>query len=372
MRTLIFMLQKEFLHVFRNRQMLPMIFLVPIVQLIFLGYAATLEIKNVELCVVDFDYSSLSRKFVEKFKYSEYFTITSTAKSSEQAKKIIDKNKAKMALIIPDNFERDILKAETSKIQFIINAEDGSAAGIMQSYAARVTAAFNKNILTDFSYAVPRTHAPYINIQERYLYNIELDYKQYMAPGILVVLVTFIGMFLTAMNVVREKEIGTIEQLNVTPIKKYQFLLGKLIPFWIIGLFELGFGLVLAKLIFQLPDIGNIPLLFALGSVYLLVVLGAGLFISTITETQQQAMFISWFFIVIFILMSGLFTPLDSMPDWAQTVAKANPIAHFVEIMRRVLLKGSDFSEVKDLFYILCIMAFITVGSAVLRYRKTV
>ena len=371
MNTIFYMLQKEFLHVVRNRVMLPLIFVVPIVQLVLLGYAATLEIKNVDLYIIDNDNTTLSALYIDGFEHSAYFTITGTGHSTESANEAIAKRIAKMALIIPTDFEKDIFNGVQAKAQFLINAEDGSAAGIMQSYAAKITTNFIKNTMGNFHIPVVRKAVPLMEISERYLYNQELDYKQYMAPGILVILITFIGMLLTAMNIVKEKEIGTIEQLNVSPIKKYQFLIGKLLPYWLVGLFELAFGLFLAKTIFHLPDIGNIPLLFSLGSVYLIVVLAAGLLISTITETQQQAMFITWFFIVVFILMSGLFTPLESMPLWAQNIAKGNPIAYFVEIMRRVLLKGANFSEVQNLFYVLCAMAVLILSAAVFRYKKT-
>ena len=177
-------------------------------------------------------------------------------------------------------------------------------------------------------------------------------------------------MFLSSMNIVREKEIGTIEQLNVTPIKKYEFIIGKLLPFWIIALFDLAFGLTFAKIVFEIPILGNLLLIFGLASLYLLVVLSFGLMVSTIADTQQQAMFFAWFFMVIFILMSGLFTPIDSMPDWAQTVTLFNPVAQFVEIMRRVFLKGAGFFEIQKQFWILIVYAGVMIFVSVWRYRK--
>lgn len=191
-----------------------------------------------------------------------------------------------------------------------------------------------------------------------------------MVPGILVMLVTMIGMFLSAMNIVKEKEIGTIEQLNVTPIKKYQFVIGKLLPFWVIGLFEMGFGLVVGKVVFDIPIEGSLWLIFAFSAVYLLLVLGIGLLVSTMTDTQQQAMFISWFFLVIFILMSGLFTPIESMPTWAQRITYLNPIAYFVDFMRSVMLKGSGFAAVQQHFMILGGYALAINILAILNYRK--
>ena len=191
------------------------------------------------------------------------------------------------------------------------------------------------------------------------------------SAGILVLLVTIIGMFLSGMNLVREKEIGTIEQINVTPIKKYEFIIGKLVPYWIIALFELTFGLLIAKLVFDIPILGSLWLIFLFAAVYLLVALGLGLLVSTKTNTQQQAMFLSWFFLVIFILMSGLFTSVDSMPQWARIIDLVNPIAYFVEVIRMIMLKGSGFMDVSRNFFILLLYAVLALSIATWQYRKT-
>ena len=253
----------------------------------------------------------------------------------------------------------------------IFDAQDGATAGVVQSYANTILATFNRDIQVDFvSRAVEAERLPAIEIIPAHWYNPDLDYQTFMVPGILVLLVTMIGTFLSAMNVVREKEIGTIEQLNVTPIRKYQFVAGKLLPFLVIALFELAFGLVIAWLVFRIPMLGNLALVFALSMVYLLAMLGLGLLISTVTETQQQAMFIAWFVMVIFILMSGLFTPIESMPAWAQKLTLLNPVAHFITIMRRVLLKGAGFDAVQFEFWALVAYATAMLMLALRRYRK--
>ncbi len=192
-----------------------------------------------------------------------------------------------------------------------------------------------------------------------------------MVPGILVILVTIIGIFLSGMNVVREKEIGTIEQLNVTPINKYQFIIGKLVPFLIIGLFEFAFGLVIGKLLFDIPIEGSIPLVFLCVTAFLISVLGIGLFISTMNDTQQQAMLVSYFFMMVFILMSGLFTPTESMPNWALVLNKFNPIFYFLKINRMILLKGSGFLDISKEFFSLIGLGFVMLNLAVMRYKKT-
>ena len=192
-----------------------------------------------------------------------------------------------------------------------------------------------------------------------------------MVPGILVLLVTMLTLFLSAMNIVREKELGTLEQINVTPIKKYQFIIGKLFPFWVLGLIILSVGLVISKVVFNVPMLGSILLVYGFTSIYLLLILGFGLYISNHTETQQQAMFIAWFFMVIFILMSGLFTPIESMPKWAQNITLLNPIRYFVEFIRMVLLKGAGLKEVLPNLVVILIFAILINGLAVWSYKKT-
>jgi ABC-2 type transport system permease protein len=186
-----------------------------------------------------------------------------------------------------------------------------------------------------------------------------------------VIIVTLIGMLLTALNLVREKEMGTTEQINVTPIRKYQFIMAKLLPFMIIALFELAFGLVLGRLLFGLPMVGSLGLLFLFTCIYLLVVLGIGLFLSTISQTQQQLMFMAFFFMITFILMSGIFTPADSMPPWAQKINLLNPVAYFMKVIRMILLKGSGFGDITREFYSLCIYATLILTLAITNYRKT-
>ena len=202
-------------------------------------------------------------------------------------------------------------------------------------------------------------------------YNSTLNYKTFMVPGILVLLITMLTLFLSSMNIVREKELGTLEQINVTPIKKYQFIIGKLFPFWVIGLVILTIGLLISKIVFNVPMLGNIVLVYFFTSIYLLLILGFGLFLSNHTETQQQAMFIAWFFIVIFILMSGLFTPIESMPKWAQNMTLFNPIRYFVEFIRMVLLKGAGLQEVLPNLGIITLFAIVVNGLAVWSYKKT-
>jgi len=372
MRTILFILQKEFLQIFRNKSMLPIIFVIPIVQLIVLVNAATMEMKNIDIVIVDNDHSSASQKITSKFKASPFFNIQGYFNSVKEGEKLIDDGKATVILNIPANFEKQLVKENKVTIQILVNAINGVVAGISNYYIQRIVAETNKDIIIDFvGYQKGIGILKNINIEYSYWYNPELNYKTFMVPAVLVMLITIIGMFLSGMNIVREKEMGTIEQINVTPIKKYQFIAGKLIPFWIIAMFELAFGLSIGKLLFNIPIVGSIPLLFFVASFYLLVVLGLGLLLSTVANTQQQAMFVSFFFMIVFVMMSGVFTTTDSMPAWAKIINYVNPIYYFMKIVRMILLKGSGLMDIAKEFIILVSYAFAILSLAVWRYKKT-
>lgn len=372
MRTIKFLLQKEFLQIFRNKSMLPIIFLMPVIQLVVLSFAATYELKEVDMHLVDFDQSDISRQLVTKLQASGYFNLKSYSQDIDRGIREIQKNEVQLALVIPPHFKKDLQSGKSSSVQMNIDAVDGATAGLIQGYGRSIIQDFNAEIqprITDVQRYGLASQS--IEIIPASWYNPNLDYIKYMVPGILVVLVSMIGMFLSGMNIVREREIGTIEQLNVTPIKRYQFITGKLLPFWIIALFELGVGLLIAYYGFDIPFVGNVLLLFGIAAIFMLVVQGIGLFISTITDTQQQAMFIAWFMMVVFILMGGLFTPIESMPVWAQELSMLNPVAHFIKIMRMVLLKGAGWAEVQHLTGLLTLMAVIILPAAIFRYQKS-
>lgn len=368
MRTILFILQKELIQIFRDKTMLPIIFVVPLVQLLVLSFTATFEIKNVNLFVVDKDNSPASRDVISKFQGSPFYTLTGSAGTFAPGESALINNHADQVLQIPANFEKELQTDKRSNLQLTTNAINGSAASLMNAYALSILKDYNSNIIVD-QLGLLQPPDP-IHISQAFWYNPELDYFTFMVPGILVLLVTVISAFLSAMNIVREKEIGTIEQINVTPIRKYQFILGKLIPFWFIALFELAFGLILAKIVFDIPMLGSLGLIFFVAGVYLLVALGLGLLISTLTNTQQQSMFLTYFFMIVFIMMSGLFTPVQSMPEWAQWMNQLNPIAYFIDVMRMVLLKGSAFGDITRQFFSLLVLAILLNALAVWRYRK--
>lgn len=374
MRTILFLLQKEFLQIFRNRAMLPIIFVMPILQLAILSFAATYELKEVRFALVDLDQSVLSRQLVSRFQATGYFRQEYEFFNTQQALDELDKGAIKMVVDIPSHFERDITSGNPAPVQIIIDAVDGSTAGLIQSYGASILNDFNREHLSQLRLKTEYTslqNSRKINVIPINWYNPNLEYITYMVPGILVVLVSMIGIFLSGMNIVREREIGTIEQLNVTPIHKYQFMVGKLLPFWFIGLFDLFIGLMIARFGFGIPFLGSLVTIFVVAGIFLIVVQSLGLFISTITRTQQQAMFIAWFIMVIFILMGGLFTPIESMPIWAQHLTLANPVAYFIKIIRMVLLKGAGWHEIRNMVLILAGMGIFVLSISINRYKKT-
>ena len=372
MKTIGYIIQKEFKQIFRNKGMLPIIFVLPILQLVILSNAATFEIKNIRFSYIDHDKTSFSRALIEKFDASTYFNVLTDFPSNKLANSAMLKGEVDIILEIPQHFERNLIKKQTTDLALTINAIDGAAAGVENVYINQIIKDFNKNAQAKLMPTSNQINMPKsITSIPSFWYNETLNYKTFMVPGILVLLVTMITLFLSGMNIVREKEIGTLEQINVTPIKKHQFIIGKLFPFWIIGFGLLTIGLIIAKLLFNVPIVGSIFLLYLFTSIYLLVILGIGFFISNFTETQQQAMFISWFFTVIFILMSGLFTPIESMPVWAQYLTEFNPIKYFVEVMRMVMLKGSHFTDILPLFLKTLGYAIIMNTLAIISYKKT-
>jgi ABC-2 type transport system permease protein len=349
--------------------MIALIFMLPTLQLLILPLAATFEMKEIKMHVIDFDNSTTSRELIGKFSNSPFYRIIGTSYSHKQAEKDIITNKADMILEIPANMERDLHTLGTAKVQFAVNAINSTVAELSNAYSSSIVNDYNTDIATELTGATysDMLHTP----TYAYWFNPQLDYKTYMVPGILILLVAIIGLFLTTMNMVREKEIGTMEQINVTPIRKWEFIIGKSIPFILIGMLELTLGLILASTVYNIPILGNVGLIYLTAFIFLFSVLGIGLFLSAISNTQQQAMFIAWFFVMIFILLSGLLTPAESMPAWAQYFDYFNPMYYGVKITRMVILKGSGFADISNEFFALVIYGAIAMGLAIAAYRKT-
>jgi ABC-2 type transport system permease protein len=370
MRTLKFLLQKEFRQIFRDPSILRIIFVMPMIQLLILPWAADYEVKNIQLSVVDHDHSDYSRQLVSKITSSGYFQLQDYNNSYISALHDIEKDKADLVLEIPASFEKDLIKEDEAELLLAINAINGVKASLGGAYLRSIIQDYNREIRLkwiQFPRFSPETN---IEVTSSNWFNPLLNYKYFMVPGILVILVTMVGSFLASLNIVKEKEIGTIEQINVTPVKKYQFILGKLIPFWILGLLVLSVGLLISRIAYGIVPAGSFVTIYVFAAVYLLAVLGLGLLISTFTANQQQAMLISFFLMMVFILLSGLYTSIDSMPVWAQWITKFNPVSYFIEVMRMVVLKGSGLADIKR--HLLTMLGFGVVLNtwAVFSYRK--
>lgn len=371
MKTILFIIQKEFKQIFRNKAMLPIIFVMPIIQIVILSFAATFEVTNIELAYIDHDNSTYSRELISKFKASSYFVIDGELNSSKQGFDALQKGKIDAFIEIPTHFEKQLIKEKETTLSIQIDAINGASAGVENAYINQIIQKFNSKIRTELMPVIPQNKGiKKIELTPSFWYNQTLNYKTFMVPGIIVLLITMVTFFLSGMNIVREKEIGTLEQINVTPIKKYQFIIGKLIPFWILGIFILFFGMNIGRFLFKVPLLGNPFIIFLFASIYILIFLGMGFLISNFTDTQQQAMFIAWFFVVIFILMSGLFTPIESMPPWAQKITEFNPIRYFIEVIRMVMLKGSGFKDVLPQLIKISIYAIVMNLLAVVSYKK--
>ena len=349
MALLKYLLEKEFKQIRRDKFLPRIIFLLPVLQLLILPFAANFEMRNINLSIVDNDHSSLSQKLTDKVLSSGYFHLTDVSESYDEALRSIENNTADVILEIPFLFEELTGRGEPAELLIAANAVNGTKGGIGSSYLSAIIQDFSREqVISPVSEASIGREIRVLN-----LFNPHLDYKCNMVPAILAFLMTLIGGFLSALNIVSEKEKGTIEQINVTPVPKTIFLLGKLIPFWVIGLLLLTIGAGITWLVYGLLPEGNMGVIYLFAAVYLVAFTGLGLFIS-----------------FIFILMSGLFTPVSSMPEWAQQLTRLNPLRYFVEVMRMVYLKGSTLADLSGHFLIVCLFALFFNALAIFSYRK--
>jgi ABC-2 type transport system permease protein len=382
-RRILFLARAEVLHVVRDHATLAQVLVLPILQLVVLSNAATFEIRDIPTYVVDFDRTTTSRGLVDRFVASGNFRIVESSASLDRANDELLRGRVTLLVTIPHDFESSLVREGTAPVQLAVNAEKGSAAGIVQSYAVRILSAYSAEIDKTLRPATANVRAPIgdqppvrgsarIEVLLRSRYNQTLNYKHYMVPGLLVALVTLIATLVSAQNIAREKELGTLEQLNVTPLTRGQFIAAKLLPFWVLGMLDLGIGLTVGWLIFDIPVRGSLLLLFCSAAVYLVVALAIGLWISTMVDTQQQAMFVTFFILNIYLLMSGLFTPIDSMAPWVQTVSLLNPVRHFITISRALLVKGAGLAEIAEPLAILAVFAVVTLTLAIRKYSKRI
>ncbi|MDP8207884.1 MAG: ABC transporter permease [Candidatus Electryonea clarkiae] len=371
-RPIFYLVKKEFRQIFRDHIMLRIILFVPIVQLFIFGYAVNMDLEEVRLSVLDHDKTALSRNLIESYFASGLFIPAPFASNPGDLDKLIFQGDADMTLWIPRNYSADITAGRPVQLSIAINGSNASLAGRAGGYAGAVIRQETEKILEDIKLKNPILAGRFRRVEPvtRFYYNPELKSRVYMVPAIVVLIVTIISGLLTGMAVVREKEIGTLEQLMVSPITPAQLIAGKTIPFAIISFVDIAVAAVIAVLWFKIPLEGSILLLAGCMLIYLLVTLGGGLLASTVSKTQQQALFTVWFFLVFGILMSGFFFPIQNMPQWAQLLTYLNPLRYVMEIVRGIFLKGSTAQDLLPQIIPLLILGVFTFTAAVLRFNK--
>jgi ABC-2 type transport system permease protein len=372
MKTVLAILWKEFVQLRRDPRLFPVIFISPILQLLLLGYAADLDVKHIPSVICDMDRSAASRDFLDGFINSGYFDVKARVERLEEIDRYLDDGDAAMAFVVPRGFgDRAAGRKETS-VMIIADGAESQSATIGVNYATMIAGRYAQKIIFEaFERARGLGLKPVlVNPEVRVWYNPELRSRNFMVPGVLGLILMIMTTSLASIGIVRERETGTMEQLIVTPVRPYQLILGKLLPFVLIGLVEATFVVAVAKWWFVIPIRGSVPLLFALCLAFMLNTLGIGLFVSTISRTQQQAMLTSMFFILPQILLSGFVFPIENMPKFFQYVTHIVPIRYFFVIIRGIMLRGAGWPELWDQAVALLVLGTMILSLSVARFHK--
>lgn len=367
-----YLLEKEFKQIRRNPFLPKMIFVFPVMVLLVFPWAANFEIKNINLCVIDNDHSSYSTRLTQKVISSGYFKLTEVSDSYNRALKSVELDKADIILEIPQDFEKNLVREQATQVMVSANAVNGTKGGLGSYYLSGIIADFSGEIRSTRISVTGNAQIPVIEMAPRFRFNPNLNYQVFMVPALMVMLLTMLCGFLPALNIVSEKEAGTMEQMNVTPITRFTFIFSKLLPYWIIGFIVITLGFGIAWLVYGLVPAGSLATIYLFAAIYILAVSGLGLVISNYSETMQQAMFVMYFFMMVLIMLSGLFTPVKSMPQWAQDITIFNPLKYFMQVMRMVYLKSSGIADLTTQMAALLGFALFFNTWAVLNYRKTV
>jgi ABC-2 type transport system permease protein len=367
------MLVKEFIQALRDPRMRAILFVMPVVQLIVFGYAVTTDVQRVPTAVYDLDRSVASREVVRRFAASKYFAVVEYLTTESEARQALDHGQVSVVLRLNAGFENDLRAGRTAQLQVLLDGSDSNTAAIVAGYAARIAAQYSENLLVARLERLRRSAAtsPGVTLETRAWFNENLESIYFYVPGVVAILVTLITLLLTSMAVVREKEIGTMEQILVMPITPLEFILGKTIPFALISFADVILVTSIGVLWFGVPVRGNPPLLLFSTALYLMTTLGVGLVISTFSNTQQQAMMGTFFFYMPAMLLSGFMFPIANMPTAVQWLTYLNPMRYFLVIIRGIFLKGVGVSVLWPQMLALLIIGVITLGLASRRFRKT-
>ena len=365
-----FLLEKEFKQFLRNRFLPKFVIVFPFVILSIFPLVTNTEIKNIRLCVVDNDKSGYTHLLIEKIQSSGYFILTEITTNEKDAFELIEDHKVDIILEIPPRFESDLIKENTASVLISANAVNGMKAGLSSAYLSRIIADFNQDIRIELMSPGKQGFTPAFGITPLFRYNPLMKSLYNMIPAILVMLMSVVCGFLPALNIVAEKEKGTIEQMNVTPVSKFTLILSKLIPFWVVGFIALSICIFVAWLFYDFFPQGSLITFYLFAAVFVLAMSGFGLVISNYAKSIQQAVFIMFFFVLTFVFLSGLYTPAANMPDWAQLFSHISPLKYIIQVVRLIYLKGSGFMDMLPQFFSLLCLALFFNTWAVLSYRK--
>jgi ABC-2 type transport system permease protein len=363
LRSLAAIIRKEFYQIRRDPVMLRMTFIAPILQLFILGYAVSTDVKYVYTGVYDYDHSTLSRTLVRSMAVGDYFIPTSGPAPLLQSEHNLVTGKKNLNLIIPPHFSRNLETKRPATVGLVVDGANANSASIALGYASRIASQFSER---EIGLSSP------ISLRQTILYNPEAESVYFIVPGIVATLLTMITMMLTSMAIVRERERGTLEQLMVTPIPTPALILGKIIPYAILGYVEISIALAVGIFWFHIPFAGSWSLLYGLAFIYLLTTLGAGMLVSTLTNTQQQAMFFTWFFTIFAILTSGFFIPIENMPGFVQKLTYLNPLRYFMTIVRAIMMKGAGLAELRLPVVALIVFSVAMFSFSWIRFSKRV
>ncbi|MGQ3684387.1 MAG: ABC transporter permease [Candidatus Loosdrechtia sp.] len=364
---------KEFIQMIRDRKMMGIIFVMPVLQTLVFGYAVTTDVRNITTAVYDLDNTVASRELTARFVKSGYFRVVEYVNNEKRARELLDRGRVRAVIRMNHGFEEDLRAGRSVQVQLLVDGTDSNTAGVVLDYSSRIVAQFSKKIMTTRltqikgSYQMPVG----VDMQTRAWFNENLESRNFYVPGVIAIIVMLITLMLTSMAVVREKEIGTIEQIMVTPIRQLEFILGKTVPFALIGFADVILVTLIGVFWFEVPVRGNLFLLFLATALYIMTTLGIGLFISTISQTQQQAMMSTFFFYFPAVLLSGFMFPIANMPMVIQWITYLNPLRYFLEIVRGIFLKGTGAEILWPQMLSLMILGVLTLWFASRRFQKT-
>ena len=356
--------KKEFIHIKRDKPSLIMALIAPIMMLLVFGFAVTSDVKNVNLGVIDYDNSQLSRDLVTSFSNADFFTNYGSFYSYDEVKSEIEKDKVKVALVIPEDFSRKIYRNEQVEIQIIVDGSDPTIARVAYSNASLIVNSYISSLNPQYSSRIV-VAKPYI------LYNPAMESAKFNVPGVVGLILQNITIILTSFAMVRERERGTIEQLIMTPITSLELIIGKLIPYVIIGMYDFFAVLLMSNLIFGVEVAGNFPLLVLLGFIFLIGALATGMLISTFAKNQTQAMQASILFLLPSVLLSGFMFPRSAMPDFVYMISNVIPVTYFLEILRAIILKGSKFINIMEPTAYLLFLITVIIAVTAIKFKKT-